>query len=440
MKFRRTGSTSIAALVAAGACALLLVAVIGSAQAAATKKVYDATVHVTGGAVTDKTATLTLTLKNDATSNQTLGSANFTAPAGITFPANPVVRDADVNGWTAAVVGSDVQFRSTSNALPKGQSVSADVKVNISQSTCGDALWKARAKQSNDFSGNPGNDFQFNANASNLLPLGSFIIDGIGTTVSGQFVPQILVTGTTVDNPVTLTAYDVCGEVDAAYGSHFDDKSMLAPDPGLTPARLVNADTMGIKWTSGDGSAAVVPTSGNLLQVETDDVLVVSDDVSGIDASSDPFDVVEKICTTSPTACEWDNPNKKFPIHVEALVSQAGASLGIGFNETQNFSCGSGTEPLGSTLIYIAPHDYPAGVTQTVTFTYDKRIPGTSGSTSAFKVCVSKDNGESWNGPLGDCGSAVPPLPCVEDRGRDQGNLFITLKFDPHADPLGGIT
>jgi hypothetical protein len=421
------------ALLTFGVAALVLAAlvtVIGQAQAAATKKVFDATVHVTGGDVSPTDATLTLTIKNDATSNQTLGSANFTAPAGVTLG---VAGPTDVTGWTATIAGNDVQFRSTSNALVKGQSVSTDVTVGIDQATCSNGTWTSRAKQSNDFSGNPGNDFALNLSASNLLPLGKFTIDEIGTQVVSQFVHQIYVNET---KPVTVHAFDLCGEADAGYGTtssgNFGDAATLSAAAD-TPARLVGSGLPKAIGSWPNGTASMKPAV-----VETFDQVVATDSVSGINATSNDFDVVEKICTFQ-TTCAWDNSNKK--IHADAPAPPSGASLGIAFTTDgtllQGFTC-EGASALGTTLVYMNPRGYPDTTTsQTVTLTYDKSIPNTSGPVADFDLCLSPDNGVTWKGPIGDCSTTAPP--CVQDRGRVQGNLVIVLHLDPHGDPVGGM-
>ena len=432
MKARRNGFASGASAPMIGLAALVLAALvglIGSAQAAPSKKVFDATVHVTGGAVTTTSATLTLTLKNDATSNQTLGSANFAAPGGITLGT---VGTPDRSGWTATKVGSDVQFRSTT-ALATGQSVSADVTVAIDQTTCTTGTWTTRAKQSNDFSGNPGNDFALNLSASNLLPLGSFTIGEIGTPVGDQFVDQIYVNAT---RTVQVHAFDLCGEADSGYGTsapgNFGDAASLSAH-AESPVRLVGAGLpKTIAWPAGTASMKPVV-------VETVDMVVATDSVSGINATSNDFDVVETICTAG-SACHWDNGNNK--IHVDAAAPPTGASLGVGFSSVPSFSCDNTTTPLGGSLIYISPRDYGDGDTQSVTLTYDKSIPGTSGPVTNFKLCLSKDNGANWSAPVLDCTTVPPTLaqaPCIQDRARVQGNLAITLFFDPFADPVGGI-
>ena len=83
------------------------------------------------------------------------------------------------SGRPRATDGGVVKFRATSSAvaLKPGESVSAVVTVVTIPSGCVDATWTIEAKQSNDFSGQPGNDFQPELAASDLVPLGSFDID-----------------------------------------------------------------------------------------------------------------------------------------------------------------------------------------------------------------------------------------------------------------------
>lgn len=448
MRIRRNAFASVAVVptLVAAALAVALVALIGSAQAAPSNKVYDATVRVKNGTTPSATsAVLTLTLTNNNRSKQTIGSANFTAPVGVT-PSSPSINPVRT-GWGAGLLpGGIVTFRSTSNALNSGESVSADVTVTIA-GTCADASWLSQVKQSNDFSGT-GNDFSVGVD-TNLRPLGSLSIADIGTEVDDPdtpedenlFVPQIEVS---VQEPLAIAAKDICGAAYANYGrsSTFGASATLAPKDA-SPPRLVNADISSIAWTSGTGAGAGTGTATlEPVDVETGDHLVVSDQFTTITDESNEFDVVEKICTSFEDTCHWDNGNNQ--IHVDAPSPPLGASLGIGFIGDEGFSCNNDDAAIGSTLIYINPRDYEPGEAQSVTLTYDKTIPGTSGPTSAFSVCISKDNGLSWTGPIPECASDPPstsdPTPCVQDRGRSNGNLFIVLFFDPTVDPVGGLT
>jgi hypothetical protein len=429
MKFRGTRSTIavVTTLVMAALILTALVAVIGSAQAAPSTKIYDATVNVVNAQVNlgAGTATLRLKLTNDTKSKQTLGSANFNAGTGV-VPLTATV-NSPPTGWTVTPAGNVVQFRSAV-ALKPGESVSADVGVSLSTGCT--AAWTSQVKQSNDFSGT-GNDFTINDALSNRRPLGKFAIDAIGTDVSGQFVQQIYVSQPKV---VTVHAFDLCGAPDSGYGTatpgnYGDSASLAAVDD--TPERLAGSGLpAALAWPA--GTASMTPSV-----VETIDRVVATDQVSGINQTSNDFDVVEKICTIN-TVCHWDNSNKK--IHVDAPPPAfTGASLGIGFTSLESLLNGFACDgpALGTTLIYMNPRGYPTTAgPQTVTLTFDKTIAGTSGSTADFDVCISKDNGEHWFGPIPDCSSGE--LPCVQDRGRSQGNLVIVLHLDPQDDPLGG--
>lgn len=455
MRARRTRNATIAAALGLAA----LVAILGAAQAAPPKKTFTATVHVTNKQVTATTATLTLTLRN-TTRSQTLGSANFEPPTGVTFPATgAIARGADRDGWTASIQGGVVEFRSTSNPLTDAASafVSADVRVNIDQTTCTDATWKTRAKQSNDFSGNPGNDFALSLSGSNLVPLGRFDFDQIGTHKGGYLVPQVVVDVQTTDPPVTLTAYDICGEKEIGYGSggpgNTGDIATLAPDPLQVPARLEGATITGPTWASGVGTARLTATV-----VETGDRLVATDSVSGISANSDAgaldeFDVVKELCTnaTQGTTCELDSPGGG-KIHVQAPKPDAPApgadapSLGFGFNAgLENFSqCDGADGTLGGLFVNINPRDYAGNATVTVTLTYAKSIIG-NGPASSHVLCLSKTNGADWAyaNPVPGCETDSPGFddaPCIIEQKKTTGGDLRVVLFIKANDPWGGMS
>jgi hypothetical protein len=441
MKVRRTGLATVGVALSLAA----LVAVIGAAQAAPSNKKYSATAHVTGGQVAPKlaptSATLKLTLTNE-TRSQTLGSANFSPPEGVTFPVTGTVPD-DRDGWTATIQDGLVAFRSTSSPLRAGDSVSADVQVNINRTSCMDATWTTRAKQSNDFSGNPGNDFTLNPDNSNLRPLGSFVFEPVGTDVPEEnpvvFAPQLK---TGLEATVEVTAFDLCGANLPGYGSNFGDAWDFGPSAEVPPTpRLDGANLTDIDWeATGDGSATMTP-----IVVETGDVLVITDDVSDIDASSNEFDVVETICTSLDKTCHWqDRPNNPriladAPAPPPAEGTAPDPSLGIGFNSDLSFDCEGDTSPVGGTLININPRDYPAGSTIEITLTYKNSVIG-GGPASSFSLCLSKDNGETWaDEPVSACPLSADDIACILDQRKSGGDLVIVLLVRAQ-DPWGGLS
>ena len=407
MRFRRTG------LATAGA-ALGLVALVAvvAAQAAPQQKTFSATVRVVDGDVSATHATLRLILTNK-TRSQTLGSANFTAPEGITVGA--VVRNADRPGWTASRLSDRVvAFRSTSNALPNGQSVSADVSVTISQSTCGSATWMAQGKQSNDFSGT-GNDFQFDPQGSDLTPLGRFdVAPPIETEKGGQVIPA-LETNTSFE--WTATAYDLCGDLKPTYTG-----------ASLTRTFLTGADfdpTGGqtLAWDQGVGTVTFTPTL-----TETGNRLTVTDTLTGVTESSNFFDVSDTLCVPGPDPCVW----QKDKIKADAAAPTGNANLGIGFNELLNFECNNTSEPLGGAVVNINPRGYEEPFT--VSITYSKPFP--NGPASQFVVCFTdEDDGTGWS-EMPAC-PASPP--CVLEQKKTTGGELLFVLQLTQDDPWTGV-
>ncbi|HEY1563491.1 MAG TPA: hypothetical protein VGF72_02275 [Gaiellaceae bacterium] len=404
------------------------VAAAASAQAASNKP-YTANVHQT----LNTANSFTLTLTNDPKASQSLGSANFTAPAGFALGAVSHVTN---SGFTVSVSGSVVQFRakSSSQALGKSQSVSADVAVTIS--ACTSATWSVEAKQSNDFSGQPGNDMTLNP-ASDLTPLGSFEIADIGTTIStlngSVFAPAIQ---TNQQYASTTTAYDTCHHIkteaqtplDVAYsgaalthtGLHDDVTKSVLYDPtgGQT-----------LSWTNGNGTVKITPVIS-----ETNNTITVTDPTTGISDTSNFFDTQDRICTSNDSLCTWSRGNS---INASAHGPAQG-SLGVGFNPVVPFTCGDGNTPLGNAVITIAPHgtSNPGDhVPYQVTLVYSKQTSGT-GSANAFVFCESIDEGVNW-GQLPSCADTDPLLhDCVFDQKRVTGGalqVILSLVGDPYV-------
>src|SRR2546423_733545 len=175
---KRFGTRKVARF--GGAAGVLAAAAVVGAIAAATaqatpSKPYTANVHRALG----NPGGFTLTVTNDPQASQSLGSANFTAPSGYTLGAVTNITNA---GFNVTVAGNVVQFRAKSSATALGKGVSASADVAVTISTCTTATWAVEAKQSNDFSGTPGNGFSLNP-ASDLTPLGSFEIADIGKQI-----------------------------------------------------------------------------------------------------------------------------------------------------------------------------------------------------------------------------------------------------------------
>jgi hypothetical protein len=391
----------------------IVAATLGSAQAGTSTKFFDASVHLTNPSTPSVCSgtCFTLTLGNDAKSSQTLGSANFTAPPGWTVSSGSTQRvTSGTRSWNVITDGSGlVEFRalSSKDALPPGQSVSADVATAIQcGSSAHPALWKTEVKQSNDFSGQPGNDFQ--SAATDLTPLGSFSIPTIGTQTTTQAFA------------VTVTADDTCGIPKTDYSG----ATATLAHTLLTGATF--APTSGLTWSGGVGAVTSTPAL-----TEVGNTLTVGDTTTGVANPSNGFNVVDKLCPSGP--CQAKDALTNPQTIVDSSVP-SGGSLGLGFNNTSvQFSCSNVTTQVGS-LANIDPLSGYSGQF-TVTLTYSKSVSG-SRPASSFLVCISDTMGTAWQ-PLLAC-ATVPVAPCVLSKKRTNfGDLQVVLYLDP-TDPWIG--
>jgi len=414
---KRFGSLRNMAVVLVSCGLVAAVVLVASAQAASNKP-YLANVHQT----LNTPGSFTLTLTNDPKASQSLGSANFTPPVGFVLGVVSGKGGTNADGFDVSIVGNVVQFRakSSSQALAKNQTVSADVTVTSGITGCASATWRVEAKQSNDFSGQPGNDMTLNP-SSDLTPLGSFEIADIGTPIGVDplFTPAILLQKYTS----STVAYDTCHNVKGNY------TGATLTHHGLTHATI--SPLTSLSWTSGTGTVDITPVFS-----ETDNTITVTDGTTGIGDTSNPFDTQQKICTLADLdTCAWQNGNGS----IKANASKpATGSLGVGFDSVANVTWDCGGNPLGDTVITIAPHDTPSGDYQ-VTIIYSKQVSGT-GNANSFVVCESTDNGGSFH-QLFTCSTYPTPVPpaqlpdCVVDQKRVTGGaLQVILNLQP-GDP-----
>ena len=253
----RTGVIRAFARPARGGRLLLLGLLVGvfvaSAQAATSTKFYSVTV-VPNKVEANSIVTFTVTLTNSNTSpnvsTQSLGSANVTVPAGFTGITSVIASTPAGKTWTANYVAPNVEFRAASSAaaIAPGQSVSATVTATT-PAAAGGYTWLTQAKQSNSFSGPPGNGFirvgsdpvvtvvgrlctstqstcrltNGQTTAETAPPTGDAtiemtLLDGAGfncngTTISAGSVLLINAPSATADYTVTLTYVGVTGNV-----------------------------------------------------------------------------------------------------------------------------------------------------------------------------------------------------------------------------------
>jgi hypothetical protein len=395
----------------------------GSAGATTQTKFYGASVSPTSGVAANATVTYTLTLKNETTSTQTLGAANFWAPSGWTLgpvQQSPAGWNVSTQSGSTAPDGSKddaVLFRAATNndALAPGQLVSASV-VATTSCTAGQVSWQTEAKQANSFSGPPGNDFQPTAGDVNTTvtvgaaALGRFAFDPIGTQQTNQAFT------------VTITAYDSCGNVKTDYTGG----ATLTGD--LTG--LGNPYSLSWGTNTGVGSASLTPTTSQFVAQ-----LHVQDGTVGADSNT--FEVADKATTcTSSGPCHLSDTDGTTTI--DSPTPSGSQTLNVGLlsgSLVGAFTGCSANGPLpGESIVTIDPSGYTTSFT--VTLTYSKSIaPGTG--VANFVVCKSNDTGVTWTA-LSLCKNNHPSPPCILSRSRTGvGDLVETLLVSPN-DPAWG--
>jgi hypothetical protein len=419
---------------------LIGVTAAASVQAATNTKPYTANVRVENAS---DLSTFRLTLTNDPKATQSLGSANFTLPPNFTAPdGTDAVTNISIAGWNVSVVSNVVEFRSTSSssALGKGGTIFADVTVTIpGAGSCSSATWSVAARQSNDFSGPPGN--LMTLGPSDLTPLGSFSIAHIGTVADALF-PTVL---TNQRFPFTTTALDTCGTPKTDYAGAALTYSFLtnAKFYKTGTSTQVSPSGFGSVFSNGIASLEVLPAL-----TESPNSLTVTDPITSITSTSNTFDVVDLACTQNTAQCLWQNSNKSITATTPP-PSATGASIGIGFNDNLagTFTCGGRTAAIGGSIINANPHFLPVGsTTYQLTLTFTKQASGT-GPAGGFVICILKSMPQSaadWSGAtqLQACPSSTPAVtdaPCIISQKRiSNGALQIVLFLDQN-DPWGGV-
>lgn len=414
MKARRNGFASGAAVLTIGAAALLvatLVAVIGSAQAAPSTKPYVATFEspVAAGA----SDTVDLVLENRA-SPQSIGSANVTAQPGFSITGAEIDGAGGLNGTEFPT--TLLKLRNLN--ITSGTSRTITIDVTTPCSTDASDEWGIRAKQSNDFSGTPGNDFSFVAADSNLhTAVGGTPDELVFTEQPGDAVKQTLI------SEVKVAVVDTCGNATDPAG----DVTVTLVQP-KDPTFGGGGSLVGS--TSRPVSASGVATFSDLTVTESGVGYVLRASYQGVATEdSAAFDVYDALC---PPTCTASGGGTR--VDVQGLGGGATAGLSVGPANTAECEVAGGTlSPLGSTFA-IVPVSGTIG-TYTAVLTIEK--PALQGvGVSNLIVCYS-ETPEGTLQRLQKCANKNPTPKCiVSQTSSNAGDAIITMLFD--GDPFGG--
>ena len=343
-------------------------------------------------------------LINDPTSTQTLGSANVSVPAGFSGVSVVGVTAPPGKTWTATPNGSLIELRAsgTKSALAPKEFVT--VAIDGSAGCAGSPYtWTTIVKQSNSFSGVPGNDF------AGTSPTVSVIGSPARFQFAGIASPQVV--GDAFG--VTVTAKDACTNTAIFYTG------------GATLSGLLDNETEGTEPTYGalafEGGNGVATASVKAVQSQLPAQLTASNGTaSGL---SEEFDVVDAFCDDPlDDKCEARHGDGT---RVVAPVPPAGGTTKLSLSGPgSSFDCAGATYPNIGSHVMIEP-DYPAGappIEIAIEWSLATALPGSR------VVCITTSDGSTFVVPK--CGR-TPVAPCELDRRRVDDVMHVRFLIDP---------
>ena len=387
-------------LVPVGVLAALIfgVSAIGGAGAATSTKAYFAEI--------DQIAqnSYTFVLTNHETSTQTLGSANVSVPSGFSDVSVPPFATADAGKtWTSVLKDGVIELRAatTKSALAPRQSVSVTITGTAG---CGGSpyTWATRVKQSNSFSGLPGNDFVGNQPSVSVIgPPSAFVFDAIAS-------PQVV----DASFDVSVTAEDACENAAVFYTGDATISGLADATDGTKPTY----DTL--SFTSGDGTA-----SGSVTAVQSELLATLTaTNGAATGPASNEFDVVDAYCDTSVRSCHasHDDGTRVFaPVPPPGAVTKLSLS-GPG----KSFTCGGRTYANIGSHVTVDP-EYPEGETAPIQIVIEWSLA--TAPPGSRVICMTKDDA-TFVVPR--CGRTPEP-PCELDRTRSGDVLRTTILIAP---------
>ena len=396
--------------------ALFVTALAGSAQAHGDDddpvRKYSVEISPTTTAA-GSTATFQLKLKNHTSSTKSLGSGNFTVPAGFTVTVGATTPPSG-KSWSATLDSGVIKFRAASSAskLLPGQIVSTQLTVATACNATS-ATWTSAARQENNFSGN---SFQRVGSDPVLTVTG-----GGGGLASLAFVQQP--TDTEKDSPitpaVTVRAIDACGNT--ATGATGNVSIALDHNP------LALGGTLSQPLMSG------VATFANLTVSVSDDDYTLVASKSPLSATSMKFEVVDVLCTSADPVCAGSDQQQLTSVTTTGPPSGGTMALTFG-GFGGSFTCGGTARAVIGSQTTIDPMGYTQPID--VTFTWDKSITKGTG-VSNFVFCLSKDDGATFF-VVPKCGGNVQPTCEVKRNRSGAGHLKIDVRLAPN-DPVGSL-
>jgi hypothetical protein len=349
------------------------------------QKTYTAVVSPDVGA--GQTIPFTLTLVN-TTKTQQIGSANLTAPSSFSLisAVSPIP-----GGGTATIVGSTggtVQLRNLA-LLPGGaRTVTITTEVPCAN---GDYTWSIIAKQSNNFSGPPGNNFILTP------PPASDLVTNVSGQCSLEWVAQPQDTRT--GDRITNTPYD---DFLGTPGPDFIEVAVRSAPYSSDPAdpTLVSFSTDQITLDFGNDASGGTANLGGTVSVNAVSGVATFDpgptiDVAGVNYTlvasapsnsfiddsppSSPFDISDAVCKVDVHGTCTTPLTGAGHVRASATISNSdggllAVSVGVLIDPALSPLCSNYAPPPGDEAVAILPLNVSDGSTLIVEATLDASI------------------------------------------------------------------
>jgi hypothetical protein len=375
---------------------------------------------------------LAITITNQPTSLQPIGSVNVAIPATyipvalISVTTSPVAHD--WSNSTLDVPGALLKLRNvgpnTSNALKPGESVTAVVLVTTECAPNSTRTWITRVKQSNDFSGT-GNDFTL---------VGSYPTSTVHVGCPDHLAFDQQPTNTIAGQPIDGALLPAGVSVDI-----FDSANQLvtiATNPiGMAIGHNPGSGTL-FGTTPVNASGGIATFSDLAIDLKGAGYTLAASSSGLTSATSVPFDVtgIATKCGSDPS-CHGATGTKATPSDPAvgtADVPVSGCSDQVCFlsldESTGNFCNGP---CIANTIVFVPPSNVDGVGTVTIEI-YKGLLPGNLNSVGVFKL-----NSDGTTTQLFDCSFNIP-VPCVSGRSHvNGGNGLFTISVGPN-DPVFG--
>lgn len=391
--------------------------------------------------------TFQFTVTNDAPT-QSLGSAEITAPSGF------AITGASVPSGVGTVSSSSTSARFLDLGVAPGGSTTLDVTATAPCALSGGTgyTWGIVVKQSNNFSGPPGNDFYIEPQS---MPALSGSLSG---SCSLAFVPTAEPASTTVSSPI-LTGPDSTGGPVAVEVLGTSSQLVTTSDASITLSLLGGAS--GAKLSGGTATAVggiaafsdlKVNTAAPGYQLEATSPGISASPPAPLSDVSSAFTIYDSMqpCVKG-TSCSTTGSSSKTT--TSATANTGGGYLGLGFGGV-SLTC-SGYTSVSSVVTYDVLSSSGASqssVVSTVTLEIAKSLVQSSGhpGASSWQICYGSPTqfpvvsgtggtttigGQTWyTGLLQSC-SNTPVAPCVLAQNKDNaGDVVVT--FLATGDPV----